>query len=135
MTSSSNAPSIDIKDVLEDSSSGLGLSFGVNMFIGSMPNKPDNCICIYDYPGESQDLFGYEKPSVQVLVRNKNYETAWNLCKDIKYFLHDGFNNFIINQTRYIRIYSISDALPLGMDESNRYKMSINFRTERSGND
>ena len=131
--SSSNAPSEDIKDVLDTSSNDLGLAFGTDLFIASLPPEPDNCVCIFDYPGEAQEQFGHEKPSVQIKVRNRDYQTGYALCRDIKYLLHDEHNNTVINGTRYIRIFCITDIFPLGQDEKNRYLFSINFRTERSG--
>lgn len=131
--SSSNAPCEDIKDIIEDSSAGFGLTFGTDLFTASMPSEPDDCVAIFDYPGGAQGQFGYEKPNVQIMVRDKDYQTGYALCRDIKYFLHDEHNNRIINGTRYIRIFCKTDILPLGQDEKNRYKFSINFATERSG--
>ena len=71
---------------------------------------------------------------MQVKVRNKDYQTGYNLCRDIKYYLQDAFNNQEINGTRYIRIYCISDILYLKQDDLKRYTWSINFSAERSGN-
>ena len=131
--SSSNAPSVDVKDMIDGSSGGFGLVFGTDLFISEMPTEPDNCVCVYDYPGEAQGLFGHEHPSVQIKVRNRDYQTGYNLCRDLKYGLHDEYNNTTINSTRYIRIHCITDIFPLGRDEKNRYLFSINFRAERSG--
>ena len=134
MSSSANAPSQDLKDIIDESSSNLVLTFGTDLFIATMPTEPDNCVCLYDYPGGPQGKFDHEFPNVQVKVRNRDYQTGYALCRDIKYFLHDEHNNEVINTTRYIRIYCISDILYLKQDEKNRYLWSINFSAERSGN-
>ena len=131
--SSSNAPSTDIKDILDDSSAGLGLIFGTNLFINTMPSEPDNCVSLYDYSGGAQEQFDHERPNVQIKVRNRDQQTGYALCRDIKYFLHDEHNNQIINGTRYIRIYCIMDISYLKQDDLNRYLWSINFITGRSG--
>ena len=134
MSSSANAPSVDIADILDDSSSGLGLTAATDLFIATMPPEPDDCVCLYDYPGGPQEQFDHEKPNVQIKVRNKDYQVGYALCRDIKYFLHDAHNNEVINATRYIRIYCISDILYLKQDDKKRYLFSINFSAERSGN-
>ena len=131
--SSSNAPSVDLKDLIEDSSAGFGLTFGTDLFISTMPSDPDDCVALYDYPGGGQEQFGLENPNVQVLVRNIDYQVGYALCRDIKYELHDNHNNEVINSTRYIRIHCVTDILYLGQDDLNRYKWSINFRAQRSG--
>jgi hypothetical protein len=131
--SSANAPSEDVKDMLEDSGSGLGLVFGTDLFIASMPDQPNNAVCLYDAGGAEQGQFAYEQPNIQVIVRNINYQTGYSLCRDIKYYLHQERNNETWNGTRYISISCRSDILTLGQDKKNRYEWSINFRIERSG--
>lgn len=47
-----NAPSVDIKDMLEAESS-LGLTFTSDLFVGHEPNTPDETVTIFDTPGVS----------------------------------------------------------------------------------
>ena len=132
--SSANSPAEDVKDILESSSAALSLTGGTNLFIATLPTSPDNCVSLYTYGGNPQEQYDHERPSVQVIIRNRSYQTGYALARDIKYALHDQYNNKSVNGTRYIRIHCISDILELGQDEKNRYKFSVNFMTERSGN-
>lgn len=132
-TSIANSPSTDIKDMLEESGSGLGLVFGTNLFIASMPDSPNVCSVIVDTGGGDQGEYGYEFPSVQILHRNVDYSVGYAFMRDVKYRLHYSRNNEIWNGTRYIKIAVRSDILYLGQDDKNRYQFSLNFRVERSG--
>jgi hypothetical protein len=132
-TSTANAPSQDIKDMLEDSGAGLGLVFGTNLFVASMPDTPNTCSVLVDTGGADQGEHGYERPSVQFLHRNVDYQIGYAFMRDIKYRLHYARNNEIWNGTRYIVIAVKSDILFLGQDDKNRYQFSLNFRVERSG--
>ncbi len=131
--STANAPSEDIKDMLEDSGSGLGLVAGTDLFRIVQPTQPNNCVCLYDTGGGEQGQWGHEHLNVQLIVRNIDYQTGYDLCRDIKYYLHQVRNNETWNGTRYISISCRSDILSLGQDEKNRYQFSLNFRVERSG--
>lgn len=132
-TSTANPPSEDIKDMIEDSSSGLSHVFGTDLFIASMPDTPDNCVCIYDTGGSPMGPFSYEAPNVQINVRNNAYQAGYDIARDLKYYLHHKENE-TWNSTRYILIDLRSDILFLGQDENNRYEWSMNFRIQRSGN-
>ena len=58
----------------------------VDLFLGFMPNGPDNCVVIYDEGAPSLDessclevdLFG-----LQILVRNTNYDTCHSIINAI----------------------------------------------------
>lgn len=132
-SSTANAPSVDIKDMLEDSGSGLGVVFGTNLFIASMPGSPNVCTVIVDTGGYDQGQYGYEYPAVQILHRSMDYITGHAFMRDVKYYLHLVRNNEIWNSTRYIQIATRSDILYLGQDDKNRYQFSLNFQTQRSG--
>ena len=131
-TSTANPPSVDIKDVIDNATS---LIFGTNLFISTMPSSPDNCICLYDTGGFPQERHDYEKPTIQIRIRNKSYLNGYNQARDLKYLLSTGdYNNSTINGTRYILIKNTSDVLYLGKDDNNRFQFTINFQIHRSGN-
>ena len=59
-------------------SQGIG-TLGANVFLGLMPDKPDNCIALFEYAGSPPDLhWEGEYPGLQVRVRNKGYAAARN---------------------------------------------------------
>lgn len=131
--STANAPSEDIKDMLEDSGSGLGLVTGTDLFRASMPDQPNNAVCLYDTGGAEQGQWGHERPNMQVIVRNISYNAGYDLCRDIKYYLHQSRNGETWNATKYISISCRSDILYLGQDAKFRHQWSLNFRIDRSG--
>jgi hypothetical protein len=133
LTSTANPPSEDIKDMLVSSSSGLGVTFGTDLFIASLPDSPNVCTSINDTGGFDQGQYGYEYPAIQILHRNTDYSTGHAFMRDLKYYLHLQRNMEIWNSTRYIQIAVKSDILYLGMDDKNRYQFSLNFQIQRSG--
>ncbi len=129
--STANASTEDLKDLLEESG-GIGLVFGTDLFIASMPEEPDDCVCLYDTGGIAQGQHGFERPSVQVRLRSAEYRIGYDLIRDIKYYLHLN-NGGVINGTRYISIEVKSEILFLGQDDKNRYLFTLNFQIHRSG--
>lgn len=126
-----NPPSEDIKDMLENSSTGLGLVAGTNLFLSIQPTAPNNVVTVIDSGGMYQLRYGMERPNLQILVRNNVYLTGYNLIKDIKYFLHEK-NNEVWNSTRYISIIARSEIGLLGIDPKNRFEWSLNFQIHRT---
>jgi hypothetical protein len=128
-----NAPSVEIKDILE-TDSGLGLEYATDLFVGEMPDTPDECVCVYDSPGEDpQAGFTYERPHVQIRVRGAKgkYVEAHNLARAVAAVLH-GLTNETVGATRYIGIWQIGSVIPLGLDDNKRPIMTINFRAQRT---
>lgn len=129
-----NAPSEDIKDMLEAESSSLGLTFATNLFIGKEPMLPKNCVTIFDTPGFPSYLglntVGYEYPSIQIRVRNSGYINGWNLANDIKNLLH-GKKQETWNGTLYTVIICSSGPALLDWDDNNNARFIINFNLQR----
>jgi len=128
-----NAPSIDIKDILEDSSSEI--FYGENLFIGNEPGEPKDCITIFDTTAGAPLLTldaetGYEYPNIQIRVRNIDYEIGWKLIDDIKDMLH-GRHQETWNSTLYSVIACMSGPALLNKDENGIYRFIINFSIQR----
>jgi hypothetical protein len=129
-----NAPSTDIKDMLEAESS-LGLTFGTNLFIGREPPTPNNTVTIYDTGGDRPDLHmdrneRYDRPSIQIRVRNISYEAGWSLINDIKDSLH-GRAHETWNGTYYSVIYCYIESTFLDWDNNNRVRFVASFNIQR----
>lgn len=129
-----NPASEDIKDMLEDSGSGTGLTFATDLFIAQMPSSPDKCVCVYDTAGESPGYNDYYKLGIQIVVRGDKeaYLDAYDLANTIQVYLHEK-NNETWNSTRYIGVWGEGDILFMGWDDNQRPMFSINFRVHRSG--
>ena len=128
-----NIPSDDIKAMLV-ADTALGLVFASNLFTGNEPANPANCVTIFDTYGSPPDLNlvnqGYERPSVQIRVRNKQYQTGLNLAYNIKNLLH-GLSQQTWNGTLYTVIYCSSGPALLDWDENGNARFIINFNMQR----
>src|SRR4030043_2162861 len=108
-----NATSVDIADMLEEESSlGLTLGIGGNLFVGREPHTPVNSVTIFDTSGYpplmTLDTQGFYRPSVQIRVRNTDYVTGYNLIWAIMAFLH-GKGQEAVNGTLYSSIKCLND--------------------------
>ena len=130
-----NSCSRDIKDMLE-ADSALGLVYADNLFIGREPAKPYNCVIIFDTLGFAPDMMldnnslGYERPSIQIRVRNIDYMTGWSLIENIKESLH-GRAQEPWNGTLYSVIYCSSGPAMLDWDNNDNVRFIINFNLQR----
>lgn len=115
----------DIKDYLV--SNGIGV-FGTDIFIGTLPPSPDDCIALFEYAGEPPDLhWDGEYPGLQVMARGAKYPTARAKIEQVKNLLH-GVTEEVINGTRYLLIHARHSPETLGKDENGRQLFVVNFR-------
>ena len=107
-----------------------------NVYAGYLPETPDSGINITEYAGRepSRTLDGkYSKrPSVQVLVRDPDYNTAKDRIEGI-FELLDSTVNTMIGSSSIISIFAIQSPFPTGRDEKNRSLFVVNFKTETKG--
>ncbi len=129
-----NPTSQDIKDMLEAQSS-LDLTFNTNLFMNKEPARPNNAVTIFDTGGLKPQLnFNknekYQKPTVQIRVRNNSYQTGWALINDIRDILH-GRGHEVWDGTTYELIQCRTEPAFLGQDENNRPWFTANFLIQR----
>lgn len=141
-----NPASKDICTILEeygiDSSSDsgdLGLVFAENLFVGREPPAPDNCVIVFDIPGDAEMLTldgqkGYYFPSVQVRVRNRNYMDGWKLIQDICNVLH-GLHNVVVDGTAYDLIRAVDSPFLFDWDQNHRARFVADFNIYRKKNE
>ena len=132
-----NAPSKDIIQILEEigESSGFAdLIYATNLFKNREPAIPINCVTIFDTSGFSPDLGlstqGYERPSIQVRVRNKKQTDAQELIERIKDALH-GLAQTTVNGTLYSVIYAVGSPALLDWDDNGNCRFICNFNIQR----
>ena len=131
-----NAPSRDIASIIEayGESSGFGLNYAEEIFIGHEPSSPINAVTIYDTPGFPPALGltdqGYEYPSVMIRVRNKSYQTGMSLAQDIVNALH-GNSNITVDGALYTVIYSTGSPALLDWDDNGNPIIVVNFNLQR----
>lgn len=129
-----NTTSVDIKDMLE-ADSGLGLKFGVDLFIGKEPDSPQRTVTIFDTHGMPPQLTfnaaeRYEFPAFQIRVRSADYLDCAALISSIKDLLH-GRANETWNETLYAVIYCSSGPAMLDWDHNGRVRFIVNFNCQR----
>ena len=111
-------------------SQGIG-TLGADIFLGLMPDKPDNCIVLFEYAGSPPDLhWNGEYPGLQVRVRNKSYMAARIKIEETMKHLH-GLHAPLLSGTRYLLIKARGSPEILKRDSSNRVELFVNFEIIR----
>ena len=107
-------------------SQGMG-TLGADLFLGLMPDQPDNCIALFEYAGSPPDLhWEGEYPRLQVRVRDKSYAAARAKIGSIVALLH-GLHEQVLSNTRYLLIKALGSPEVLKRDANNRVELFVNF--------
>ena len=107
-------------------SQGIG-TLGDNLFLGLMPDKPDNCIALFQYAGSPPDLhWPGEYPGLQVRVRDKSYPAGKTKIEQIMRVLH-GLHETVLGDTRYLLVKARGSPEVLKRDANNRVELFVNF--------
>ena len=126
-----NAPSTDIKEMLDDDSNVDTTSFVVN--IATLDESKINSASILDYAGRppqlTMDRAKYEIPSIQVLVKCVDYEAGWAFISSVVDSLH-GRSHEIVNGTYYSLIECLNGPSFLKR-ENQRTVFVANFMVQR----
>ena len=100
---------------------------GTDIFLGLMPDQPDNCIALFEYAGSPPDLhWEGEYPGLQVRVRNKSYAAGRAKIEEVVTELH-GAHELTLNGTRYLLIKARGSPEVLKRDNNNRVELFVNF--------
>jgi hypothetical protein len=121
------APIEDVKDILEGET---GLVLGTDLFLAEEPEEPDNLIALHDTGGAPPDPVDYRQPTFQVLVRDRDYLSAWSRVNDVLgVLLNEGAR--VAGNTYHTGFWLDSDVISLGKDETGRFRLSCSLRTHR----
>ena len=100
---------------------------GTDIFLGLMPDQPDNCVALYEYAGSPPDLhWNGEYPGLQVRVRSTSYSGGRAKIGEIVDLLH-GLHEQELSGTRYLLIKARGSPEVLKRDGSNRIEFLVNF--------
>ena len=128
-----NAVSIDVKDMLEASS--LGYTYKTDLFLAKEPDRPDNCVTIFDTPSFPPDytINGevYYRSSCQIRIRNNKYTDGMAAARNIFDSLHARVDDLVWNGTVYTVIEARGEPALLAFDNNNRAIIIINFNFQR----
>ncbi len=97
-----------------------------DIFVGELPDLPDNLILVTENGGGPPVLVISEERSVTITVRNTDYDTGKALIQQISRALHDGQG--ILTDIQVARITADSNPSYLGRDQSsNRHLFTAIF--------
>ena len=117
---------VGMKDILE--AAGIGI-FKTDLFVGKMPEDPDAAVSVMRAGGENASpKWLLDRPSMQVRIRgDKNgYIAAETKAQTVKDALL-GLPSQDVNGDRWVQVNMIGDIVPLGFDDENRPKFSLNW--------
>ena len=122
------------------SSSGTG-TLGTDLFLGALPDSPDTCAALYEYPGEPPEgrlgtdrAWSYETPHVQVRVRSTSYAAGRTLIEQY-YQKTARLVNREITGVYYVGADALQAPFSLSRDENNRWHFAFNMRIEKALSD
>jgi len=100
---------------------------GVDIFLGLLPDQPDNCIALFEYAGSPPDLhWDGEYPGLQVRVHNTSYPAGRAKIGEVVDLLH-GLHEKELSGTRYLLIKARGSPEVLKRDSGNRIEFFVNF--------
>lgn len=102
-----------------------------NLYLSDLPDAPDDAVALYQYPGEPPartlgNSTAYEKPRLQVLIRNNSSNLANQQAYEITNFLKY-INSETVNGVYYLQVFPVSSPAELGPDSKNRQRWAVNF--------
>jgi hypothetical protein len=105
---------------------GIG-TLGADLFLGLMPDQPDNCIALFEYAGSPPAMhWSGEYPGLQVRVRGTSYEAARSKIGEVINKLH-GLHEQMLSGTRYLLIWAKGSVEILKRDANNRVELFVSF--------
>lgn len=106
-------------------------TIGYDLFKHSMPDTPDDAVCVYEYGGTGPSLthsgIAYRNPSVQVAVRSKSYKDARMKIESI-YLTVAQLKNSSLGDLMVLKAFPNQEPFSLGpADDQGRVKLIVNF--------
>jgi len=114
---------------------GMDVEFGCEFFIGFEPSQPDRCATIYDTTGVIQGRVldtgeVIERQGVQLRVRAEDYPHCWGKTARVVDVMDSLINEVVFCDGTSFVISTCSRSsgiLPLGEDEKQRHRMTVNY--------
>lgn len=116
-----------------------GLTAGTNLFRGFMPQSPDVCVAIYEYPGGPPVLglgaangISLENPSAQWVVRGEpeDYDTP-RATAELIWLAVSQIQCSILSGTQYYLPQPLQSPFKLKQDDNKRVYIAFNASIEK----
>ena len=103
-----------------------------NVFISTMPDKPDTVVMVSEYGSTSDDRNPFDDISVQVRVRGtRDPRVSYNIAKEIYDELHGLTNTVLISDgTRIVKVVAQNTPIDIGRDDNLRHEWTVNLQIE-----
>jgi hypothetical protein len=121
----------DIAKYLE--SKGIG-TFTKDIFGMAMPDKPENCVCVYDGVSSNADIYSpVDSPGIQIIVRDKTSKNASNKAYSIYKLLHGTIQSQQVGATFIYQMFAQGFPESIGRNEKGlwEWSMNLNLNTRR----
>jgi hypothetical protein len=116
-----------LTDIANYISTNTSLTLGTDLFIGTIPPQVDNCVAIFQSGGvEPTTYLDIIKPTLQVLVRNTNYEIAQQLSYEVYDALHQLYG-ITTGSTEIYTVFALQEPTDIGEDEASRAIFTCNY--------
>lgn len=110
-------------------------TLGTNIFLGMMPDSPDECIAVFEDQGGSPRFslgtggIQIDEPNLQIMFRSArdDYPGARDKAETIRQLL-SAITETTMSGIRVMRISPVGSVLPMGVDPEHRSVISLNFR-------
>ena len=103
-----------------------------NVFISTMPDKPDTLVMVSEYGSTSDDKNPFDDISIQVRVRGtRDPRVSYNIAKEIYDELHGLTNTVLISDgTRIVKVVTQNTPIDIGRDDNLRHEWTVNLQIE-----
>lgn len=107
-------------------SRGVGI-VGTDIYLGSMPDRPDRCLALYELEGERPEYhWDAERPTLLIRARGADQAEARELIASVWRELWN-LTGIVSNGTRYHRIEARGSVAQTGRDARGRVYYLANF--------
>jgi hypothetical protein len=127
---------IDLKDYLIIYASDGNTDYGVDVFIDNLPDSPDNCTALLEYAGQVDFISNAVNRSIQIRVRNTDYQTAQDYINSIYNVLYNPESDIRIidfTATRWGIVAARNYPYLLNRDDKNRCNFVFNLGIVTTG--
>ena len=129
-----------VGDYLQNTAGAFGAhasqgTLGTNLFLGTLPETPDDCVAIYENAGSSPSFtmgtggIVIDYPMLQIITRagREDYPTARDKAENIRVLLASVLEK-TVSGIHIMRIEPMGSVNLLGVDPQYRPLISVNFR-------
>lgn len=124
-----------IRDIADYLTTQTDLELGTSLYLSHQPESPDEVVAIYDTGGVEPDHYlPTAEPTIQILVRAGDYQTAHDRAHELAGILHRLTNQTIGDYYVYY-IFLLGEPTHLGRDKRNRDEYTLNLHLKIRRND